>query len=175
MGLGVPAQGGGVGEGAVAGAAHVGLLSGVDPLVPLQSAELSEVLLTEHALVRTVACVYLQVLAEGVPLREASSTVLTLKRFNPGVDVRMVPQIFTRGKAFTTGLAHKRLFSCVRADVVGQHVLLGKARAAHVTGKWSFSSVCPVVHLQSSFLGELGVALGALERFGPGVDPLVQE
>ena len=41
---GVPADGGLVGEGAVAEAAHVGLLPRVDALVPLERVELGELL-----------------------------------------------------------------------------------------------------------------------------------
>lgn len=52
---GVPAEGGLVGEGAAAEATHVGLLSCVDALVPLEGIELRELLLAVFTAVRTLA------------------------------------------------------------------------------------------------------------------------
>lgn len=50
----VPAQGGLVSKGAFAEPTHVGLLSRMNPLVPLQRVELSEVFITGLAAVRTL-------------------------------------------------------------------------------------------------------------------------
>lgn len=52
---GVPAEGGFVGEGAAAEATHVGLLSGVDALVPLEGVELGELLAAVLAAVGALA------------------------------------------------------------------------------------------------------------------------
>ena len=52
---GVPSDGGLVGEGAVAEAAHVGLLPRVDALVPLERVELGELLGAVLAAVGTLA------------------------------------------------------------------------------------------------------------------------
>lgn len=53
---GVPAEGGLVGEGAAAEATHVGLLPGVDALVPLEGVELGELLVAVLAAVGALAC-----------------------------------------------------------------------------------------------------------------------
>lgn len=52
----VPAKGGLVCKGASTEAAHVGFLSGVNTLVPLQSIDLGELLLTVFTAVRTLTC-----------------------------------------------------------------------------------------------------------------------
>lgn len=53
---GVPAEGGLIGEGAAAEATHVGLLSGVDALVPLEGVELGELLVAVLTAVGALAC-----------------------------------------------------------------------------------------------------------------------
>lgn len=52
----MPAEGGLVGEGAAAEATHVGLLSGVDALVPLEGVELGELLVAVLTAVGALAC-----------------------------------------------------------------------------------------------------------------------
>lgn len=133
------AQRGLVRKGAAAEPTHVGFLSGVNALVPLEGVELRELLLAEFTTVRPLTypvptnsgeahvrreragslsgaftCVDLYVLVEGVPLSEASATFLALVRFEAGVDVGVVPQVFFGGEALPAGLTHERLLSLTR-------------------------------------------------------------
>lgn len=111
----MPAKCGLVCESALTETTHVGFLSRVNSLVPLEGIELGELFIAVFAAVRTltlgartqqstvedvyasnrtrvtvvsaVTCVYFQMLVEGVSLSEASATVLTLVWLGPGVDV----------------------------------------------------------------------------------------
>lgn len=114
----------------------------------LERVELRELSAAHVAAVRTLACVDFDVLVEGVPLSEASATVITLVRPGPGVDVGVVPQVFFGGKAFPAGLAHERFLSCVRSLVIRQHVLLGEAGVTLVTRVRLLSRVNPAMHLE---------------------------
>lgn len=132
---GVPPDGGFVRESAVAEHAHVGLLPGVDAIVPLQGVQLCELLAALIAAVRPLAwhrddtaygsgcrvtptgpdtaagvlhitCVGLHVLVQRVPLRECPLADLALVRLRPRVDPGVVFQILLGCKAFPAALTH---------------------------------------------------------------------
>lgn len=83
--------------------------------------------LLQHVLQAALTMNVLQVAPETLPLCKAHSTVVTLMRLIPCVQIEVVLQRGLLGKCLVAQRASKRLDTGVDAYVVGQATLLGEA------------------------------------------------